>query len=118
MSRVACKICLEPAGRDGWLEHSKACFHVRQEGGGHEYIEDADEALLRNQWAEIVKQDPEVASPALVVAQIADWLVGQADKERQLRASGDCTNPRASAERELVYRAVAIEVREGSWKKP
>jgi hypothetical protein len=49
------------------------------------------------------------------IDQIATWLEGQAAKEEQLLDTS--VNPSLTQERWLVYKAVAIALRDGSWKK-
>lgn len=51
------------------------------------------------------------------VEQIAAWFEEQAAKEQELLDSGRCTNRVTTQERWLVYKASAMAVRAGEWKK-
>lgn len=49
--------------------------------------------------------------------QIAAYFDEQAAEERRLLDSGQCNNPPLAQERWLVYKASALSVREGAWRK-
>jgi hypothetical protein len=42
LARVTCKVCGNLADSEGYIEHSKACFQVSDQGGGTSYHEEAD----------------------------------------------------------------------------
>ena len=49
--------------------------------------------------------------------QIAAYFDAQAEEEGKLLVSGQCNNPQLAQERWLVYKASAMSVREGAWRK-
>jgi hypothetical protein len=51
------------------------------------------------------------------IEQIVAWFDEQAAKEQRLLDTGSC-NPSLTQERWLVYKASAMAVRDGLWKKP
>lgn len=43
----ACKVCRNEPDVSGNLEHGKGCYHLHEEGGGTEYIVEADRFIAR-----------------------------------------------------------------------
>ena len=71
----------------------------------------AEEAALVFDAASRLWGEPSVAE------QIAAYFDEQAAEERRLLDSGQCNNPQLAQERWLVYKASAMSVREGAWRK-
>jgi hypothetical protein len=41
--RFACKVCGNGPDRDGFREHGRGCYTQDEDGGGWDYVEEADE---------------------------------------------------------------------------
>jgi hypothetical protein len=52
------------------------------------------------------------------IERVIAWLDALADKEHALLESGRCNNVPLTQERWLVYKAIALDLRDGLWNKP
>lgn len=52
-----CKVCFATPDVEGWVEHSKGCYQISQDGGGPEYVADEAADLLLEAGRRIAAMD-------------------------------------------------------------